>query len=160
MNTKIKLLIVFAILCGIVYRQSANDAIVVNNPVINPVVKPEPVPELDTNILFNDIDNATKLANVHSRKVLLIFGADWCPYCKVLKKDIGSLDTNKYIVCIIDTDKHSDLVGEFKIKGLPTSIILTANKQELSRKTGYKKEEYGSWLRNNHMDVQASWIEK
>lgn len=160
MSTKIKLLIVIAILCAIVYKQSANNVVVVNNPVVNPVVKPEPVPELNTNILFNDINSATKLANLHSRKVLLIFGADWCPYCKVLKKEIGTLDTNKYIVCIIDTDKHSDLVGEFKIKGLPTSIILTANKQELSRKTGYKKEEYSSWLRNNHMDVQASWIEK
>lgn len=160
MNTKIKLLIVFAIICGIVYRQSANDAVVINNPVINPVVKPEPVPELDNNILFNDIDSATKLASIHNRKALFIFGANWCPYCKTLNKEIGVLDTNKYIVCIIDTDKHSDLVDEFKIKGLPTSIILTTNKQELSRKTGYKKEEYSSWLRNNHTDVQVSWIDK
>lgn len=160
MNTQLKIIILLAILFGIVYKQSINTSVIIDAPVVNPVVKPEPVPLLETNIVYDNLDSAIKLTQTHNRKLLLVFGADWCPYCKVLKKDISTINTSSYIVCIINTDKYTELVDQFKIKGLPTSIILTADKKEISRKTGYKKEEYNSWLQNNHMDVQASWIEK
>jgi thioredoxin-related protein len=157
MNTQIKLLIVVLVLSLVVYKQS-NISIPLPVPSVVPVVKPEPRPELETNIVYDDLNKSVDLAKEYQRKVLVIFGADWCPYCKVLKKDIVSIDTKQYIVCIIDTDKNTDLVNEYKIKGLPTSIVLNTTKQELTRKTGYKANDYNSWLKTNTTDVQASWI--
>jgi len=158
MKPQIKLLIVVLVLSLVVYKQSTLSIHIPTPSIVIPVVKPEPKPELTTNILYDDLNKAVDLAKDYNRNILVIFGADWCPYCKVLKKDIVNIDTKPYIVCIVDTDKNTDLVNEYKIKGLPTSIILNTTKQELARKTGYKANDYSSWLKNNTTDVQASWI--
>ena len=76
-----------------------------------------------------------------------------------LKKDISTLFIQKYIVSIIDIDKNSGIVDEFKIKGLPTSVVIDSAKKELARKIGYKKEEYENWLKQNTTDFSASWID-
>jgi thiol-disulfide isomerase/thioredoxin len=136
-------------------KNSNNSVPSINNPVVTPIE--EPKPEIVTNIIFEDINKAKELSSKHKRKLLLIFGADWCPYCKVLKKDISVLNTNEYIVCVIDTDKNSKLVDEYRIKGLPTSIAID-NQKELSRKVGYKKDDYQIWLGSNQ-EAYASWIE-
>lgn len=158
MKSQIKLLIVVLVLSLLVYKQSTLSIQIPIPSVVVPVVKPEPKPELVTNIIYDNLNKAVDLAKDNDRNILVIFGADWCPYCKVLKKDIVNIDTKKYIVCIIDTDKNTELVNEYKIKGLPTSIILNTTKKELTRKTGYKTNDYNSWLKTNTMDVQASWI--
>jgi len=137
-------------------KNKHNPIIPIDNPIVKPII--EPKPEIVTNIIYEDMDKALELSSIHKKQLLLIFGADWCPYCKVLKKDIETLNISEYIVCIIDTDKNSKLVDEYRIKGLPTSVVLDFNKKELSRKVGYKKNDYEIWLGNNK-ETYASWIE-
>jgi hypothetical protein len=50
------------------------------------------------------------------------------------------------------------LIDKYRIKGLPTSLILDKKNNELSRKTGYKIKEYNEWLENNSMEGCVSWI--
>jgi thioredoxin-related protein len=159
MKPQIKLLIIILVLSLLAYKQSTLSIRIPTPSIVVPVVEPKPKPELATNIVYDDLNKAADLAKDYGRNILVIFGADWCPYCKVLKKDIVNIDTKQYIVCIVDTDKNTNLVNEYKIKGLPTSIILNISKQELTRKTGYKADDYNSWLKTNTSDVQASWIQ-
>lgn len=131
------------------------------NKTIDSVV-PTPsiiVPDLRLHIYYNDYDKCKNLAELYNKKLLLVFTAEWCQYCTELKKDIDYIDSFKnYIVCIIDIDRNKNLIDKYRIKGLPTSLILDKKNNELSRKTGYKIKEYNEWLANNSMEGCVSWI--
>jgi thioredoxin-like negative regulator of GroEL len=70
---------------------------------------------------------------------LYIFSAKWCPSCVNLKK---FLDDNTelhdiYNIVILDIDESPDLKRYFKIRVVPTSIILNDDAVELARIIGY-----------------------
>jgi len=159
MSTKIKTIIVFGIILLLVYKEYRSQNIPTIIDRIPKIVVPVVETGLKDNIVYDDLNKSIELASRYNRKVLIIFGADWCPYCKTLKKDISSLFTQKYVVSIIDIEKNSGIVEEFKIKGLPTSVMIDSNKKELARKIGYKKQEYEDWLKQNTTDFSASWID-
>lgn len=93
-------------------------------------------------------EDAFALAEEVKLDVLLIFSADWCQYCNLLKEAINGdpemiSDT---IICFIDYDKRMDLVKEYKVKTIPDSFVYR-NKKEIKRKTGFKnKKDYIEWL--------------
>lgn len=125
----------------------------VDNPVDKPVVmnpiKPIKPKEKIENFIYDDFQKAVTLSNKHDIKILIVFGADWCPYCEELKKDIKAKATNidNIIMCFIDTDKQGnrDVVARFKPRSLPTSVLLHHNKEQ-QRKIGYRKKEYLKWV--------------
>lgn len=101
---------------------------------------------IDIPVLYDDYKTALKLSDTHKKRLLLIFHTDWCPYCKDLKKDISILYNKQiYIVCFINTEINKDIARQYKIKNLPTSIIIYNNK-ELSIFKGYNKTSYIDWL--------------
>ena len=159
MSNKIKAIIVFGLILLMVYKEYKPQNIPTIIDRIPKIVVPVVEPDLKDNIVYDDLNKSIELASKYNKKVLIIFGADWCPYCKTLKKDISTLFIQKYIVSIIDIDKNSGIVDEFKIKGLPTSVVIDSAKKELARKIGYKKEEYENWLKQNTTDFSASWID-
>jgi len=100
-------------------------------------------------LIKNDYETARVLAKETDMPILLIFSADWCGYCQQLKKDMPNLqETDRYIVCTIDIEANPELKKKMGIKSLPTSLIIdqTSN-NEISRKVGYKTEDYSRWLR-------------
>lgn len=142
------LLIIALFLIGYSLYQKQSDNIVPPNPN-NPVVIPNK-PSLKQNIFYDEYDKAKKLSIDYNKKLVLVFGADWCPYCKDLKRDVNKIQEFKeYIVCFINTDNNKTMVQEYKIKSLPTSIILSKDTEE-TRKSGYKYDDYCKWLQNNN----------
>lgn len=118
---------------------------------IEPIIPIEPsVPVLKSNIVNDNFDGAVDLAQKYNKKLMIIFGAEWCPYCQELKKDLKNIkQLNQYIICILDIDNKSSngkAISLLKPKSLPTSIYLDKDLKELSRKTGYKNKDYLSWL--------------
>lgn len=115
------------------------------------VIEPDVVPVLESNIVY-DLSEAQKLSKQYKKNIILVFGAEWCDYCKELKKVINSKSIeafNNYIICIINIEeKNQDLVKQYEIKRLPTSILLNDNLKEWSRKIGYQQKEYELWLKN------------
>lgn len=102
--------------------------------------------------LDNDLDSAIYLAKKEDKNVLMIFSADRCRYCQYLKADLPTLETNDYVVCIIDTDKNPQITKSFKVSSLPTSIIISVKSGDqkiISRNSGYSKSSYQSWLNKN-----------
>jgi len=77
-------------------------------------------------------DIAQKEAKEQNKKILAIFGADWCKYCLDLKKDIESSkgDTllDDFVVCYIDYDKNPEIARRYKVTRLPSSCIISNNR--------------------------------
>lgn len=139
------------------YEKYVDISILPNIPVV--VVPDVPLP-LDKNIYYDEYEKCKDLSKEYNKKLVLVFGADWCPYCRDLKKDVNSItEFSNYIVCFIDTDKNKTLVDQYRIKGLPTSIIITHKEEELDRKSGYKRSSYNEWLKNSKQDNLMSWID-
>jgi thioredoxin-related protein len=85
---------------------------------------------------------------IENKKVLVIFGADWCQYCQKLKGDLDLLNLNEYVVCMVDADERLELKSKYSFNMLPTSLILL-NRKKISRKSGYTKQDYMGWLKKN-----------
>lgn len=129
-----------------------------NSNVIPDPIKPVPevvipkvvVPKLETNFVYDDLDKAIALATVHNRNIVIVFGAEWCPYCVVLKKDASKISQfDNYIVAFLDTDNkeaNQQAVNLYRPRSLPTSVVVDVNKKEISRKIGYRNKDYIKWL--------------
>lgn len=116
-------------------------------PVVVPVTIPNNKPE-HLGLVCDDIDQAEKIAKFYNKKLILIFSAEWCLYCKKLKSDIENLkDKDKYILCLVDINKNKIIADKYKVKILPTSIVLKDNIEQ-ERISGYNKNDYINWLRS------------
>ncbi|MCA8997676.1 MAG: thioredoxin family protein [Planctomycetaceae bacterium] len=94
----------------------------------------------------HDLPTAHKLALTQNKPILVVFGADWCFYCKKLEKEtLSKPDVSKYInetfiPVHLDADKEKKVVKTLKIKGLPCSVVLTPDAKMIGKITGYKQE--------------------
>ncbi len=58
--------------------------------------------------------------------VLLDFGADWCPPCKVmipLLEELAVEYQNKALIARLDVDNSPVTAAQFKVRNLPTMLI-------------------------------------
>lgn len=119
-------------------------------PVPKVVVPKVVVPKLETNLVYDDFNKAIALGKAHNRNIVIVFGAEWCPYCVVLKKDASKITQfDNFIVAFLDTDNkeaNQQAVNLYRPRSLPTSVIIDVNKKELSRKIGYRNKDYTKWL--------------
>lgn len=80
---------------------------------------------------------------------LLIFSANWCGHCQVLKSDLKK-DPNivdGYEWGFVDADKEKEMAREYGVKSLPTIIVLDKDNKEVKRQVGYKgPEQLKKWL--------------
>ena len=64
---------------------------------------------------------------------ILKFYAQWCAPCKKLSKDLANENIR---VESIDIEQEADLVDEFGVRSVPTTIILDENDKEIKRWVG------------------------
>ena len=94
------------------------------------------------------LEDAYAEAQNTKQKIVAIFGADWCGFCKQLDKDILDNPTvlDNYIYVYINIDERSDLKKEYNVKNIPDIMILH-NGIEKKRKVGYKGlDKLKKWL--------------
>ena len=78
-------------------------------------------------------------------KRVLRFTASWCQPCKMLSKNLESVDS-KIPVEEIDIDDNQDLAIEYGVRGVPTMIMMDGN-IEVKRMSGMKSlKELEDWL--------------
>jgi thioredoxin-related protein len=163
MNNKTFQLIILCVLLFIVFIRAKSDQIPTpNNP--NADNRPTPkviipnIPKLENNVIYDDIEKAFTLSQIHNKNIIVIFGAKWCPYCEKLKRDSQSIEQfKKYLICFIDTDnrdKNQSIINQYKPRSLPTSLFLDTKKKEVSRKIGYNHKDYIRWLNSLGRYVQ------
>jgi thioredoxin 1 len=60
------------------------------------------------------------------RPLLVEFGAEWCPPCKVLAPVLDSIVADhgdRLILYKVDSDEHPDLVARFEVSSVPTTLV-------------------------------------
>jgi protein disulfide-isomerase len=82
-----------------------------------------------------DLTRALEKAKSGNKKVLAVFGANWCPDCREFDKALhgksASLVDSKFVVVKIDVgnfNKNIDLAKEYGNpikKGIPAAVVLT-----------------------------------
>ena len=142
-----KAIIVIVLLLIVAYHYHKNDKPIVSPiPVVNPIVIPEP----DVDPSRNACDLSLKKALEDHKNLVIIFTAEWCGYCKSLKKDLSNLVGDRYEICIVDIDakENKELSDHFKVKLVPTSVMVDPkDNKEIKRVEGYLKDKYINWLK-------------
>ena len=78
-------------------------------------------------------------------KRVIRFTASWCGPCKMLAKNLESVNTNVPIE-VIDIDKNTDAAIEFGVRGVPTLVMLNEN-TEVKRLVGMQPvKQLEDWL--------------
>ena len=67
-------------------------------------------------------------------KRVIRFTASWCGPCKMLAKNLESINTTLPIE-VIDIDENTDAAIEFGVRGVPTLVMLDGN-TEMKRLVG------------------------
>ena len=87
-----------------------------------------------------DIDSAFAAVRAARRPVLLYWGADWCPPCSRLKATVFRRPefverTRQFVAVDLDGDEPGAprLGEEFDVYGYPTVIVLTPEREEITR---------------------------
>jgi thiol:disulfide interchange protein len=128
----------FAIACLIIFQDASaqrpsNDAAKLPEPL---AIKTDLYPaDVDAR---SEIDEALKRATAERKRVLLIFGANWCYDCHVLDQALHDGDAGKIVsqnfllvhVDIGDGEKNPELLKTYKIpldKGVPAVAVLESN---------------------------------
>ena len=102
------------------------------------------IPELVANALL-DASNQGKM-------LLLDFYAQWCIACKALDANVFSHPSvitalDNYVFLKVDTDEHEGVASYYKVVGMPTLIILSAQGHEVHRSVGMiDPDEYSQRL--------------
>ena len=81
-------------------------------------------------------------------KTVFYFTADWCQPCKKVKPVVEAMKKEGFEFQMIDADYEQILVEKFKVKSIPTFILLEDGR-ELDLITGAKtKEELERFIKN------------
>ncbi len=99
-------------------------------------------------------DAAFATAAKEGRRVLIDFGAVWCPPCnllaaQVLEDPANEADLAGFVVVGIDSDAPESwaLKDRYHVRGYPTLVVTDASGQELDRLEGYETEaSFLAWL--------------
>lgn len=106
-----------------------------------------------------------ELPNNKKIRVLLFTGTEWCPACKHLNakvistKEWDEFAQKELFFQVLDVPRDSSKtkesdrrkIEEYGVTGLPTMIVMDAQFNEISRKSGSGPpvENYKSWIRQH-----------
>ena len=96
----------------------------------------------------NHLEDAYAESQNTKQKIVVVFGADWCKFCKQLNNDLEKEkdSLSDYIYVYVDIDQRPDLKKEYSVKNIPDSMILE-NSIETKRKVGYKGiKDFLQWV--------------
>lgn len=103
---------------------------------------------------LTDFDIAVSQARESEKNLLIIFSADGCVYCEKLKSALPQIDeTERFIVCILDSTEYKKMIRRNNIRRWPTSLIIDPSSdtyKELDRTVGFKSAQtYSDWLKSS-----------
>ena len=79
------------------------------------------------------------------KNIILQASASWCSPCGQAKRHIKAIGAEDKVV-YIDVEENEALVAEYKIKNLPTFILLDIEGKEVSRFVGFDKNKIDEML--------------
>jgi thiol-disulfide isomerase/thioredoxin len=94
----------------------------------------------------SSLQDAHKIALQQNKPMMLVFGAEWCGYCKKLEKTtLSNPQLSKYInstfVSVhVDVDEEEKVAKILEVKSLPCTIILSPNADLLGSEADFCQE--------------------
>lgn len=91
----------------------------------------------------SDLLAAHRKASAENKPLLLVFGAEWCGYCKKLEKEsintpeMAKFINREFVPVHLDADKEKRVTEILEIRGLPCTVVLSPNADLLGRIDGY-----------------------
>ncbi|WP_082281269.1 thioredoxin family protein [Leptospira kirschneri] len=87
------------------------------------------------------VQTAFEKAKSSGKPIFIDVYADWCGYCKTLKKEIYpkkevQLELSKFVALSLDGDKFPNLKRKYGIKGYPSILFLDRNGSLIDKITG------------------------
>ena len=79
------------------------------------------------------------------KNIIIQASANWCNPCKEAKRYIKSIGAEDK-VAYIDVEENEALVSFYKIKNVPTFILLNIDGKEVSRFVGFDKNKIDEML--------------
>ena len=79
------------------------------------------------------------------KNIVLQLSSSWCNPCQQAKRYIKSIKAEDK-VAYIDVEENEALVAEYKIKNLPTFILLDFDGKEVERFVGFDKVKIDNML--------------
>ena len=118
-----------------------------------------------------EIDDALKEAATEKKRVLLMFGGNWCYDCHVLNRalhegEAGKLMKESFLLVHVDIgegDKNLDLVKKYKTtldKGVPVVVILGADGNALYSSDGGEFEAARTMMKKDLVAFLTHWKPK
>jgi len=149
-----------------------NEDVPLNNIAINEI------PKQISPVIFEDLSgNKINLNDYHGKLVIINFWATWCAPCKKEMPSLDALYQNKKFKNLqifavnmeqpnivkttkffsdlnikklkIFFDKNLNFVKEFKLRGVPTTILINKESKEFARIIGevnFQNEKFVNWL--------------
>ena len=78
-------------------------------------------------------------------KRVLRFTATWCQPCKMLAKNLESINTDVPIE-VYDIDERTDVAMDFGVRGVPTLVMMDGN-TEIKRMVGMQSlKDLETWI--------------
>ena len=165
------LLFCFSIFSSI---SQTNEDVPLNNMAINEIPKPI------SSLIFEDfLGNEINLKDYHGKLVIINFWATWCAPCKKEMPSLDNLyrnnefknlqifavnmeqpnttKTKKFFTDLniqklkIFFDKNLNFVKEFKLRGVPTTVLINKEGHEFARiigDTNFQDKKFIKWLLN------------
>ncbi|WP_437187768.1 thioredoxin family protein [Planctomicrobium sp. SH668] len=91
-----------------------------------------------------DLKSAHQAAVAGNKPILVVFGAEWCGYCKKLDKEtLNAPELKKYIAAeyvplYLDLDKEQKIGEILEVESLPSTVVLSADAEILGRIEGFQ----------------------
>lgn len=122
-----------------------------NNNPNPPIVTP---PDNTPPAAITTYEEALAEAKRSDKKILVVFGAEWCGWCKKLKSQtLDSQEVTKALAdantieIYVNTDQRKDLARKYKVRGIPAYVLIDKNETELRNGSGYKDPaNFVNWL--------------
>lgn len=91
----------------------------------------------------NQYQNTLKKADLENKKIMLYFTSDWCVFCKkmesiTLSDEVVKKNLKNYIIFKINVDKEPNLVRQYRVRTIPSYIIINKDEKILNSGTGYR----------------------
>jgi thioredoxin-related protein len=97
----------------------------------------------DTGIQWYSYAEGRQRGEAESKKVFLVFNADWCRYCLQMEKEtfrnptvIAYVNRN-FVPISVNSDKQQDIAEKYSVRGLPSTWFISENGDRIGSRPGY-----------------------
>lgn len=110
-------------------------------------------PKKSVNLELN-YEEALKKAKKDNQNILLVFGAEWCEWCKKLEnttlkdKEVKKIiEKHDLIEIHIDIDKRNDLAEKYSVSDVPVIAVINHKEIEKKKNVGFlDTKAFIDWL--------------